>query len=70
MFKNHLFHGITAGLVSGLACYLFYSTLRDEFMYDFSKIFTTMNELRDGLKANLNLYQFFISFLFYSTTRK
>jgi len=43
MFKNHLFHGIAAGLVSGLACYFFYSTLRDEFMYDFSTIFTTMN---------------------------
>ena len=43
MFKNHLFHGITAGLVSGIACYLFYSILKDEFMYDFSKIISSLN---------------------------
>lgn len=43
MFKKHLFHGLTAGLLSGIACYVYYSVLKDEFMYDFSKIITSMN---------------------------
>ena len=43
MFKKHLYHGITAGILSGFACYVFYTVLKDEFMYDFSQIISTMN---------------------------
>ncbi len=43
MFKNHLLHGLTAGILSGVACYVFYILLKDEFMYDFSEIISTMN---------------------------
>jgi hypothetical protein len=43
MFKNHLLHGLTAGILSGVACYVFYILLKDEFMYDFSEIISSMN---------------------------
>jgi hypothetical protein len=43
MFKKHLLHGLLAGLLSGLVCYFYYAVLRDEFMYDFSKIITGVN---------------------------
>ena len=43
MFKKHLLHGLIAGLLSGIACYVFYTVLKDEFMYDFSKIISAMN---------------------------
>ncbi len=43
MFKKHLLHGVIAGALSGLACYLYYTVLKDEFMYDFSSIISEMN---------------------------
>jgi hypothetical protein len=43
MIKNHLIHGLLAGLISGLACYIFVSVLKEEFMYDFSKILSSLN---------------------------
>lgn len=43
MFKRHFIHGLTAGILSGLFCYLYYTVLKDEFMYDFSKIIKPMN---------------------------
>jgi hypothetical protein len=43
MFKKHLFHGIAAGILSGLTCFVYYNVLKDEFMYDFSKIISTIN---------------------------
>lgn len=43
MFKKPFLHGIIAGLLSGLACYLYITILKDEFMYDFSKIIQPVN---------------------------
>jgi len=43
MLKRHLLHGLVSGLLSGFACYVYYTVLKDEFMYDFSKIISTMN---------------------------
>jgi hypothetical protein len=43
MFKKHLLHGHTAGFLSGVACYVYYTVLKDEFMYDFSKIISVIN---------------------------
>jgi hypothetical protein len=42
MFKKQLLHGATAGILSGLACYVYYTVLKD-FMYDFSSIISEMN---------------------------
>ena len=43
MFKKPFLHGIIAGLLSGLACYVYITILKDEFMYDFSKIIQPVN---------------------------
>ena len=43
MFKKYLLHGLTSGILSGLACYVYYTVLKDEFMYDFSKIISSTN---------------------------
>lgn len=43
MIKNHLTHGLLSGLLAGIACYIFAFVLKNEFMYDFSKILSTMN---------------------------
>lgn len=43
MFKKYLLHGVTAGLLSGLACFIFAKMLKDNFMYDFSAIISTVN---------------------------
>lgn len=43
MFVKNLIHGVIAGLLSGLACYLFSDILRKEFMYDFSTIIKPIN---------------------------
>jgi hypothetical protein len=43
MFKKPLLHGLTAGLLSGLASYVYITLLKDEFMYDFSSIIQPVN---------------------------
>lgn len=42
MFKKVLLHGVFAGLLSGGICFTFASVLKNEFMYDFSLILTTV----------------------------
>ena len=43
MFKKSFFHGISAGLFSSLLAFLYVDLLKDEFMYDFSSIFSVSN---------------------------
>jgi hypothetical protein len=43
MLKKHLLHGVTAGILSGFACYVYYTVLKDEFMYDFSSVISVLN---------------------------
>ena len=43
MFKKSFFHSISAGLISSIACYLYVSILRNEFMYDFSEVLSISN---------------------------
>ena len=43
MFKKPFLHGIIAGLLSGLASYVYITILKDEFMYDFSQIIKPVN---------------------------
>jgi len=38
MFKKSLFHGVSAGILSGFACYVFTTMLKDEFMYEFQDV--------------------------------
>ena len=41
--RKFIFHGITTGILSGISCFFFYSILKEEFMYDFSKIISPFN---------------------------
>jgi hypothetical protein len=43
MFKKNLIHGLTSGVLSGFICFFFAKMLKDNFMYDFSSILTTVN---------------------------
>jgi len=43
MFKKSFFHGITAGILSSILAYLYVDVLKEEFMYDFSSIFSVTN---------------------------
>ena len=41
--QKNILHGILTGVFSGLGCYFFYYILKEEFMYDFTKIISPIN---------------------------
>jgi hypothetical protein len=43
MFKNHLLHGLTAGILSGVACLVFMKVYREIAFVDFSLVISIFN---------------------------